>query len=635
MAYDFDDSDREWWMADTDEELIEAVSRWEKRSRTDLMVRRRTDLIHMRLAFGPDLGGLGVGDPTSIFTPEKDRSRFNLIRMSIDTAESLIAHHKPMPQCLTVEGDFGQMRRARRETKSLIQLFQRLRVHTQMKRVFVDANSASIGVVHGYLDVDGYPQIERVHPFELWIDPAEVAANPRGFRTLGRTKLVPKVDLLEAYPTKRQDIEDYGSTLIENDDTVAMGLTTGQRDRVLCVRELWRQGRGRVPGRYVKVVGDVVLADEKLPAADLLPFVFYRFADRPSGFFGQGIAELAVDTQVRVNKLIRRIDRMQDLGSNAYVLTDGSSEVKPESITNAPLQVIRVTGRPPEFKTVSATPPDLAAQIDKEQNRLLLALGLSESSAQGERAPGVYSGAGLRANDDLQARRMASHVSRWEDAHVDVALLLRQLCDKAAKKNPDFCVDVEDSRGGAKTISTYRWADIRTPKGKRARVQVFPISSLPSTPQGKLSAITDWVQSGFVSPPFAMQLLDFPDTDQHTRFALAHLEFAQWVVEKIIDDEELVEIPPEADLKIMSDVLIRSKLQLITQGAPDTVIDLLDATIQNVAQSQGAFDQVTSANAPPPPGVGMDPAAMGGLPPEMLAGAPPAPGMPPGGAPPM
>lgn len=155
-------------------------------------------------------------------------------------------------------------------------------------------------------------------------------------------------------------------------------------------------------------------------------------------------------------------------------------------------------------------------------------------------------------------------------------------------------------------------------------MRVFPVSALPSTPQGKWSAVQEWIEAGFVSRPFAMQLMDFPDLDAVQRIELADLDYVQWQVERMLDGEDVAPEPYQ-DLNLATDIVRKSLLQADMMGAEDNVLQRL----------RDYLDECKAMLTPPespeqtPPNLTALPGGAGGAPPpELPPGPPSGPGLP-------
>jgi len=163
------------------------------------------------------------------------------------------------------------------------------------------------------------------------------------------------------------------------------------------------------------------------------------------------------------------------------------------------------------------------------------------------------------------------------------------------------------------------------------------MSSLPTTPAGRWAAALEWVQSGFISKQYAVDLMGMPDLDAFAAIENAHLEIAKWQIEQMLDG--IPQDPmPRQNLQVAMDLATRSELQAITMGADPEIIDLFEAYL---TYCQALMDKAAPPAPAPMPGMAPPAALAGAAPPPMLAPAPqmapgPAGGMaPPGPAPAM
>lgn len=584
---------RTWWKKtkrQPHEDVVGLVTHLRKKSRRDI------DVFHMRLYGNYDVSGQGERVPAGASRAADGRVRYNLTASVIGTAASLVASSKPMPMYLTSDGDFGLQRKARLRTRVIEGQFWDLGVYDLGPRIFVDGSVLGTGVVYGCVHpVTGKPHLERVMPLELLVDHTEaIAGQPR---SMYRVRLVAREVLEALYPSYADKIataagpsgDDFSDWFLNRDTTA---------DQVL-VYEAWHLPSGGTAddGRHVLCVDNCTLVDEPY-TWDRFPFAWYRWEERQVGFWGMGLAERCADSQWRINQLIRRVERLQDLGSNGFVFLEGSSEVKAEQISNLPMQAIRYVGPPPTFYTHAATPPDLQLEIDRIKAEKLEEFGLSAQSVRGEKPSGVTSAVGQRAADDIQSRRHVQNAKRWEQFHMELAKLLEHLNDECAANDPSYTVRAIERRGRAEFLRETRWKSVSLGGENKSRMRVFPVSALPTTPQGKWSAVQEWIEAGFVSRPFAMQLMDFPDLDAAARIELADLDYVMWQVERMLDGEA-VSPEPYQDIALAADIVRKSLLQADLMGAGDDVLQLFRDYLDEVKTTQ---DQAAAAQLPPAPG---------------------------------
>ncbi len=63
---------------------------------------------------------------------------------------------------------------------------------------------------------------------------------------------------------------------------------------------------------------------------------------------------------------------------------------------------------------------------------------------------------------------------------------------------------------GKEFIHSIKWKDVNM-DDDQFLLQMFPISSLPSEPAGRISTISEMMQGGLISPQTGRRLLDFSD----------------------------------------------------------------------------------------------------------------------------
>lgn len=561
-------------------------------------------------------------------------TRFNLCAAVCDTANSLIAQSPVIPMVLTTQGDFGLIRKAERRTQVLQGQMNR-DVQEIIKRVFLDAAKTGTGLMHGYHDpMTGLPAVERVHMLEMYVEHSDgLYGKPR---SMHRMKLIPKAVLSAQFPKMATKIEmapGPGQDTIT--DLLLAGVAHSSASEFVEVVESWclRTSKKGAKGRHTITIPNADLLDEAY-MHDKHPFVVIRYRDRDFGFWGAGLVESCRAAQNRINELIARVSRAQDLGSTMIILNpNGENSVRKEEITNELGLILNydpLVG-PPQLVTWNGTLDDLQQQIDLEYSRTLTVEGLSQEQVGGEGAGrGLESGVAVRAADDVQSRRLVPYISRYQQGCLEIARLFERLNDDAAAEDADFSVQGEAKAGARTFLKTSRWADLAIPEG-HASVTMSQMSALPTTPAGRWAAASEWIQNGFISKSYALELMGMPDLDTYASIENAHIDLAKFQVEKILDGEQPEPLPRQ-NLAMAIDLMTRAQLQAITMGADDETIDRFETFI---TYAQAMADKATSdaqakqaAMAPPAPM-----AMAGGAPPPPVA---PAPQMAPGpGAAPM
>lgn len=606
-----------WWLSDRKTVHSDVWSTVEH-IRQSTSEQRKWDRHHMMLYSNLNVTG---NDP-SITRERADRVRFNLIASAIDTAASQISTQRPKPMYLTSEGDFGLQRQARLRTRVLEGQLYDTGAYEMMPEVFLDAAVLGTGHYYGYLDPDsGEPCVERCLPGTVFVDPRD-GARRKPMCIYYRIPVAREV-LAELYPDAAKAIAGAeGPSSDDKNDLWLSRDTTVDEVIVVCA---WRRPtvkRGK-DGRFVMCVSSGVLVESDWKWE--LPIRAYRWKKRQTGYWGMGIAEAGRDPQARLNKLIKRIERQQDLGSNAWVLVDRGAKVRVEKMTNEPLAVVQYEGtaNPPQIVTYTATPPDLERAIDQIREQFFSEQGISPMAAEAKKPAGLDSGAAQRAYQDITSQRHQVQAKAFEAAYMDLVELLEELNERAAEDKGDYAITARTTRGRVQLVDQVRWRDVALPENKY-RLTCFPTSALPSTPAGKMAMVGEWIASGFISRPMAQQLaLDLPDTDQAARLELADMDAVMHDVEKMLDGKPAFP-DPHMEPRMALDIARRSYLQVRTQDAPEEIQQLFRDYIEDVRQLLTAGQPPANDVQAMPPGA-PQPAPMTDVPMAAQPALPPGP----------
>ncbi len=565
-------------------------------------------------------------------------TRFNVVAAVCDTAVSMVAQTPAVPQYLTTGGDFGLIRRAEKRSQVLQSQMDDL-AGDVAPRAFLDSTKVGSGFVWGELDEDGKPILKRIHALQVLVEHADgMNGKPRSIHVVW---IVAKEQLKAEYPQHADEIDKAPAPSQDAIDSFFLD-RTGSSDMV----EVWesihlrssKRNAARDDSRHTVCIQTATLEDGSF-AADEHPLVKISYRERDFGYHGAGLAESARETQVRINDLIARHSRGQDLCTTLIIANpNGENSVKPEQLTNELGLILNYDADvgPPQLMKWDGSMNDLQEQIDKEIERLLMVEGLSEQQVNGDGAgKGLTSGVAVRAADDVQSRRLVSPTKRYQSFCIGIAKLIERLNDDAAKQaaanDNQYEVRGTTKTGGKTFLRSVKWEDLALPDGSY-NVHMAPMSALPTTPQGKWAAVQEWIGAGFVSRQYAMSLLQFPDLDSYADVELAHLDMAKWQIEKILDGEQVTPFPRQ-DLAMALDLMTKSQLKAITLGAPDEVIEsferFMNATQELMKRAQPPAPPMQMAppgmGPPGPPGRPMPPPGPPGAPPPgPLVGGPPA-----------
>lgn len=600
----------QWWMCEDSrvhEALVPVVEAIEQAQ----SYRSRTNLRHARLYGGAEYTGFGPGQIGRV-APSGPESRLalNVIRSCVETAASKIAKNKPRARFLTTNGDWSLQDRAKLLTQYVDGLFDACGIYDVAQRVFVDACVFGTGAMKIYVD-DSKIHVERVFIDDVIVDEQEgVYGQPR---QISQRTWIARERLIEMFPEHAEAIRLHTPENRGKADAFAADQ--------LRVYESWHLPSGSTKdedgkprkhdGRHAIAIKGLTLFAEPY-ANEWFPIIFMRWAPSLMGFFGTGIAEELTGIQWEINKLLRTIQEAQHLACVPRVFIDVTTEVT-RDLDNEIGGHYRFAGRPPVISTAPAMPPEVYQHLENLFRKGFEVVGVSQMAAGSKKDPGVTAAVAMREANDIQTERFSLVGQRHEAFFVEAARIMVALTRDIAESEKGLSVLAK----AGKFIERIDWKDAALEDDAYV-LRVFPVSSLPSTPQGRLQFISELVEKQFITDKAqALSLLDFQDLDAFISTETAAYDDVRMILENILSKGKY-----EAPDKFMNHKLALSMCQSAilrarADGRPQARIDLL---VQWSDEVDAWIQKLTPPPAPPAP-MGGPPMPMGGppLPPDLGA----------------
>lgn len=602
--------DAQWWLQPEGEkhERTLAVVR---SIRMNQEYRKLTDLLHESLYGNMPASSYGRGQGRK-FAPLA-RLTLNVCRNMVGAVTSKIAaKNKPKPTFLTEEGNQELKEQAENLEKFVTGVFYESSAYPEIVDAFRDACIYGTGFLKAY-DDDGECVLERTRPKEIVVDDGEGAdGKPRNmyqrkyYDRLVLTKLAElwKCDdkVLAAIKTCEPDIEDREA-----------GYQT-TADQVL-VTEAWHLGETKkTAGRHVIVIEGATLVDEEWMGP--FPFAVLRWTKDTESFFGVGLVEELRGIQNEINKLLQQIQRGHHLIAGHWLVMQGTTLTT--QINNDLAAIVKYVGQPPTYQAPAIIAPEVYNHLWQLYAKAFEVSGISQLQATGMKPAGLVSGEAQRVYNDIQTERFLEVGQAFEEFVVEASRLVIRCAKRIGGSYRVRSV-------GDQSITPIKWSDIKIDDQDYV-VRVFPTSTLPSTPAGKVQWAEDRVKAGMIPPEDALDLLDFPDTRAYVRRKNAARYIVERNVAHMLKTGEPVSPEPfdnhELALKIVNERYHEARLD----GVPDTKLELL-RTYMAVTQKM-----MPKPPAPMPPPMGpmagppmqpMDPMAAPPMPPPMDPNAPP------------
>jgi hypothetical protein len=204
-------------------------------------------------------------------------------------------------------------------------------------------------------------------------------------------------------------------------------------------------------------------------------------------------------------------------------------------------------------------------------------------NATARKETGITAAVAIRTVNDMQSVRFSVKARQYEQAYV----ALGKAIVRCARQVAEHSVNYRLPWPGNRFHGTIDWKEVDM-ADDMYNVQLFPASSLPSSPEGRMQTVQELFQAGVISGPTMKRLLDMPDLEDEMRSENAERERIEWEVDRMLDAEEGEEFeyhPPDGYIldPMGAMVLIGGEYhQAVSEGAPEFNLSLLRAYMANL-----------------------------------------------------
>jgi len=598
-----------WW--DSDEgSLPTALAGWAAYLESFDFERRTKNLVYARLATNrdlPNIYGLALtrSSISALDFREWKAPVFNVVGSSVETLTNKVGRNKPWILFLTDGGDFSARMTGKKKSRFIDGVWHETQTYRLSRQMFTDALTYGDGFIKASPSADGKRIVHDVIlGDELLVDPWDALYFGKWPRSLIHRTFMSRGELLAIYgddPEMRMAIETAPGSF---QGPMWFGMTSSSHTSMVAVLEGWKLPEpDGTPGRHVLTISDrIALVDEKY-TRKRYPFVKLSCVSAGRGFWNIGIPEILGSFQANINKTQQVIDQCQDRMAAGRWLVPTGSGVTDDALGRKAAGIIRhQPGMPPTFITPQAVPPELYRHLEDTIERAYKRVGISELAAQAMKPAGLNSGEALRAFESAESERYVTLGMQLEDAMVDLAELDLEL---AAAIQPRVKAPY---RGG---IDVIDWNDLKGLKDDKAILKAFPVSSLPTSPAGRLQRAAEMFQTGQISKDDYLRLIDYPDTDAVIELNTASRDAIDWMLDRIVEDGTYECPEPYMDLNMAMTVAQNRYLRERIQGCPEDRLEDLRRfmesckQLQAKAQAPAAAPQINPAQAqaaglPPP-----------------------------------
>lgn len=454
-----------------------------------------------------------------------NRPTFNLISSIVNTLVSKLTQNRPAPVFLTDNSDYRERNLGKKLNNFILGEFYQTKAYELGEYTLTDALVQGTGILKIVETQDHKVGLERRLLTEVFVDLQESAfGNPR---RIYEVQLYDRAVLESMFPGKMKLTEVAEKAVIDNSTETSKSVA----DLVMVVEGFaLPSGPGKDDGMHCIACSSGELFEEKW-TKQTYPYVFLHHQKKQLGFWAQGVAENQLGTQLELNSLLDTISKAIKLVGVPRVFYEEGSKVNKASFSNKIGVLIPYRGTKPSYEVAPCVPEEMYQERERIIQFGFQSEGLSMLSATSQKPSGLNSGEAQRVYNDTNSERFQALERRYSNFYVDLAY---QVIDKAmdiAKKEGHYQTVYTDRRKGTKEIDLPKLTLLQDP----FVIQAYTESSLPKDPAGRLSKVTEMIQSNMVTIQDGMRLLDYPDLEQVETLKTAAQERIYCYLDNIVE----------------------------------------------------------------------------------------------------
>ena len=548
-----------WWVEADKETTLESLNGAIQKVVKDTLGYRNNCQFHWQLYRGQIKRGNGIYDLSSHdITGEQDHFTLNVVKSIVDTIVSKISANKPRPRFLTSGGSWNDYEKAKKLTKFIDGQFYHSKIYELAPQAFIDACIFGTGILKIYednLDV----KVEKILPQELLVSVEEaVYGEPH---TMHQIKKIHREVLKEMYPDFIEDIEGLPSTVNEGD---MVNVRCSWKKAVK--RTIWVDGEKTVEtlsGKYITSIETAIL-EEYDYEKEYFPFVIFRWTELSMGFFGAGIAEEIADIQIQLNNLISIAQDSIVMTEIPKILVDNNSEFDVKHVDDEVGTILGFTGTPPVFLNVGSTSEILLSQIENLYRKAYEIIGVSQLAANSRKPAGLDSGVALREFNDIESERFYDAERRYESTYNKAGYIMIDLVKDIIKENPAYNVNVP----GRDFLETVKFKDVNLSED-RYKMEMFSAAFLPRTPAGRLQAVQELIDRGFLGVEQGLELIQYPDVQGALALRNADFNLIQTIIDRMAFKGEYMAPEPYFNIQLGLEWIQKAYMEFKMKNLPE------------------------------------------------------------------
>jgi hypothetical protein len=543
---------KSWWLADENDvhDHVTSIVNTISANHSD---RKYQDLRHAYLYQNRQASDILLGSAKSSL-PDRYNVTYNVVKSATDTLTAKITANRPRPRILTEKGDYDKQMRAQKLTQYLDGMLAATGAYRVGTQAFKDACIFGTGVLKVFTDGEDI-KVERVLITEIIVDDLEAAYGQP--RSMYQARLVSRDALLDAFPEQKQAIE-----------FAAPEKCNASVDMIRVI-EAWHLPKNGKNGKHAIVLPNATLFMEDWNH-ETFPFAFIRYSTNIASFYGQGVSEELMGTQLEINKILRDIQRAQHLIAVPRVLMEVNSKVVASHLNNEIGSAIKYQGTRPDFFTPTAMNNEIYNHVKWLIQSAYEKVGVSQLSASSKKPAGLDSGRAIREYKDNETERFSTTETMYREFYDDLVKLILIFSRELYANGVDPSITAESK----KFIETIKWSEVDMDDDKFvSRIQNSSI--FPTTPAAKLQKVEEYVRAGWMDRDAAIRLMDFPDIEAWETLETSDRDYMDKILSNILGKGKY--LPPEPEMMLDKDINIARKayIEALNTGADEDKLDLL------------------------------------------------------------
>lgn len=507
--------------------------------------------------------------------------RHNVINQSMGTLRSRVFKERPFP-LIVPRGGRREMQRiqAREQTRWLDGALEKYEIWPKVEQCTDDAQITGAGFMLVQPTKGKRIDARRIYRPEIYVDPAEEVTGE--IRTMAIIVFTSRSELLHTYGA---DEKNKAAIEAAPKAHLAWAPSTLDTSDVIPVLLGWHTNEDDKGKRIVAVQSRAL----EFEAYDKEHFPIARLPFDDVGFFGQGPVEKSIPLQKELDRMMAAIWENSRRIGWPYILVPSDSGVADGDFGERSAGIIRYKTAEPKVVFPPWATPQQFEYIETLKRSIREQFRISEQASATAAPPPDMSGRARLIQDKIDDKAQTSLLQHLEAFAMRVD---RLLCEAAAVVKPE----VRAIGGSRRTI---KWGDLDP-----EQVDVFPISNLPLSAEGKQDKVDRWFLEGRITKEQKNRLEQVPDTDAFEDLINAAEENVHQSIDEMLDTGEYSPPSGLGDPQAAKEIADARWLMEKTRG---TKAERLDLVMRYSHQLQEMIDEAAPP-APVPGAPGMPPA---------------------------